>query len=158
MFPKKEVSLSFHIIGGMIVEDPSEFPFIAILGYKSEQSGVQFEWNCGATLISNRFLLTAAHCIPRNNPPVVARLGTVNPEEPSQEYTIKRVIVHPDRKFTNYDDLALIELDGIVKFDENVSPACLYNRTEDLPTGTVFGAEGWGVTHPESELKALFKF
>ena len=57
-FPKRDVGLSFHIIGGKIVEDASEFPFIAVLGYPSEKSGVKYDWNCGATLISDRYLIT----------------------------------------------------------------------------------------------------
>lgn len=46
------------IVGGTKAE-PKEFPHMAAIGYNS---GSTIRWDCGGTLISELFVLTAAHC------------------------------------------------------------------------------------------------
>lgn len=63
-----------RIIGGTLAR-VAEFPYFAALGYKDEEK-IKFE--CGGTLISEYFVLTAAHCcgFPHKAPTIV-RLGKV---------------------------------------------------------------------------------
>lgn len=156
--PEITSRLTFHIIDGEEAED-GEFPFMAALGYDNEEIGVGYDYRCGASLISENFLLTAAHCIPKQSRPVVALLGTTRlnqSDSPGIEIKIKEFYPHPEyRSSRNYHDIALIELESRIDPNEpSVSPICLYGNTNDLPETTVLTAEGFGITDVDRQLRS----
>ncbi|KAH9642611.1 hypothetical protein HF086_011204 [Spodoptera exigua] len=50
-----------RVVGGVDAA-LGDFPWMALLGYKSKRTGTT-NWLCGGSLISSRHVLTAAHCI-----------------------------------------------------------------------------------------------
>jgi TM2 domain-containing membrane protein YozV len=67
--------LDFNIVGGERSE-VSEFPHISALGYDVLGNT---EFKCGGSIISEKFVVTAAHCvITRDGKPTMVRVGRVS--------------------------------------------------------------------------------
>lgn len=58
-FDYTEETFFYTAVGG-VDASAKEFPYMAALGY-GEDSNLQ--WNCGGSLISENYVVTAAHCI-----------------------------------------------------------------------------------------------
>lgn len=140
-------TVTYHIIGG---ENASlgEFPHMAALGYEEDGS---VKWKCGASLISKRYLVTAAHCIIDISgiKPTKVRMGVIditlrNKSIPVQDYDVEESIPHPEYNISaRIHDIGLIKLRRDVQITKLVRPACLYIENDD-PNGLI--VSGWGIT------------
>ncbi|XP_061381816.1 serine protease snake-like isoform X1 [Danaus plexippus] len=146
------------IVGGEDA-DTGEFPHMAAIGWINLEGSYSFL--CGGSLISSKFILTAAHCTKyskmREPKPVIVRLGdqnldtSVNDGASPIEVPIKNIIKHPLYKSPGkYHDIALLELASDVDFDSSIRPACLWYRP-DFPGHTKAVATGWGVVDPRTQ-------
>lgn len=134
------------IVGGQNAA-ANEFPHMALLGYGQDPS---IEWVCGGALISNRFILTAGHCIESRDLGNVtyAYIGALRRRDLTNgpnRYGIKNIIKHPDyRPPIKYNDIALLETDREVPLNQFTVPACLY--VGDDVNDEKASATGWGHT------------
>ncbi|XP_053944348.1 transmembrane protease serine 7-like isoform X2 [Cuculus canorus] len=118
---------------------------------------------CGATVISNKWLISAAHCFldsesVRYSSPSGWRaymgLRAINEKNNHVAMrSIKRIIVHPryDPSISDYD-IALLEMDSPVFFSELVQPICLPSTSRIFMYGTVCYVTGWGAIKENSPL------
>lgn len=89
--------------------------------------------HCGATIISDRYLITAAHCIIYDFDKNLfeIRVGEHNFENTDESaftntYKIEQVIPHSDfNDETQQNDIALIRVDETILFNTGVGPVCL---------------------------------
>jgi len=136
-----------EVIGGTIVNDPAEFPFLAWLG---DQDGSLFGQFCGGTLISDRVVLTAGHCLyqsDKQNAKMWVRLRLANFEH---TVGIARDVInwrrHPHYdKFKIRNDLSLLLLNESVPA-ELVTPIQISDGTMPFEHGGQKTVVGWGST------------
>ncbi|XP_064074660.1 chymotrypsin-like elastase family member 2A [Vanessa tameamea] len=138
---------------------PGDWPWHVAL-YKLERSSIKYI--CGGTLISENFVLTAAHCtssrgvklLPEVLSVVLGKYNLIGGDIGTQEREVYQIILHDKFEHRHLDhDIALIKLKTEAVFNDYVQPACLWydKAQEKLPTNEVLGTiVGWGFDINES--------
>ncbi|XP_033106645.1 enteropeptidase-like [Anneissia japonica] len=130
---------SFRIVG---VEDshPGDWPWVLLYGSYDRPL-----FSCGASLISERWAITAAHCVDEFNN-ITAGITTSRDNSVFRgSVLIAETIIHPEYDaVSNDNDIALLRLDSPLEFNLFVQPIC-YENLEYRP-GTLCYAAGWGLS------------
>uniref|UniRef100_A0A1B6G6F2 Peptidase S1 domain-containing protein n=1 Tax=Cuerna arida TaxID=1464854 RepID=A0A1B6G6F2_9HEMI len=119
-----------------------EFPFMCALYYKGY-------FTCGATILSEEWILTAAHCVyDRDESEFSVLTGTNNLLDPNGiETYVSQVIIYENYQYTinQVDDIALLKLTVALEFDNLTQPVTLSHPNGDPPTNSAVVVMGWGV-------------
>ncbi|XP_055847601.1 serine protease easter-like [Episyrphus balteatus] len=156
---------SSRIYGGNITKF-DEFPWMALIEYN--KGGYSYGHHCGGSLINNRYVLTAAHCITNLGDWNLhrVRLGewdtSTNPDcevdtrgfedcaDPHVDVTIEQVIPHEKfLKSNRFHDIGLIRLSRNVDYTDFIRPICLPLKDilkQSTFDGIKMDVSGWGKT------------
>ncbi|XP_052870736.1 serine protease persephone-like [Anopheles cruzii] len=152
-FSGQPSTLKDHLSGNRFRVNRGEFPFMALLRFHDEGGSQR---RCGASLISRRFLLTAAHCV-QNVARANVTLAALTVDDPeSDDYEVRNMHIHQGYK-RRQNDIALLELDRDVTFESTVGPICLNTQHLDIAPNVNLTVMGWGVDGENTETKHLYK-
>ncbi|XP_049283478.1 CLIP domain-containing serine protease 14D-like [Anopheles funestus] len=165
--PNCGIQLSDRVYGGQPTK-LDEFPWTALIEYQKPDG--RFGFHCGGSIINERYIVTAAHCInaiPRNWKVHRVRLGEWDLSSSSDceddfcsiapiDLDIEKIIVHTGydtRDKSHHNDIALIRFNREIHYSETVRPICL-PLADSLRSRNHVGlssfAAGWGKTETAS--------
>ncbi|KAG9510691.1 hypothetical protein GZH46_00758, partial [Fragariocoptes setiger] len=153
-FPQQcgiQTDTSLRIIGGEEAKK-NAWPWFALL--MIERRG-QVNPECGATLISDQFVVTAAHCVTEQNTGatidvsrVKVRLGEHDLKLDTDHIDVEVEKIYPYPQFqiaTFKNDIALLKLIQKVNYTQGISPACLPWDDDKLRNSRVDNQTAWVV-------------
>uniref|UniRef100_A0A672KSF8 Zgc:123295 n=1 Tax=Sinocyclocheilus grahami TaxID=75366 RepID=A0A672KSF8_SINGR len=149
------LSLSYMIVGG-------ENATAGAWPWQVSIHVVGFGHNCGGTLITKDWVLSAAQCFQsQNESDTVMYFGRLNqsgsnPNEASR--TASRIINHPGYVGAPYDnDIALVQLSSSVNFTDYIRPVCLAAAGSVFGGGTESWVTGWGRLQPGGQVPDILQ-
>jgi len=121
---------------------------------------------CGATIINERYLITAAHCVDgattRSLTIVVGDHHKGNTQASEVTHTLQRIRMHQQYDGNSLSteglphDIALLEVQTPMQFNQYVQPACLPGEEDlDLVGNNDCWITGWGLTQGSQDENVL---
>ncbi|XP_012526488.3 transmembrane protease serine 11G [Monomorium pharaonis] len=133
-------------IAGGHPANPKEWPWMAAL---LRQGAIQY---CGGVLITDRHVLTAAHCVYRFKlRDITVRLGeydfTTSEETRALDFTVSEIRIHRDFKLNTYEhDIAIIKIHRPTVFNSYIWPICLPPIQQSFESKNAI-VTGWGTQY-----------
>ncbi|CAH2098476.1 unnamed protein product [Euphydryas editha] len=158
LFCGKRKAINQLIVNG-VESKPGDWPWHVAI-FRLERATLKYI--CGGTLVSNIFVLTAAHCVTINGAAVLPEIlgislgkhNLIGGDVGSQEKQVHQIIVHEEFIHKTLDnDIALLKMKTSVEYSSVIQPACIWfdKAKEKLPPGQVLGTvTGWGFDQTES--------
>ncbi|KAI1699019.1 UDP-glucoronosyl and UDP-glucosyl transferase domain-containing protein [Ditylenchus destructor] len=117
----------------------------------------EFTENCGGTIISDRWILTAGHCnlyLNLSSGEFQIMYGSVDRNDKDaiqRSVKIKRGISHPEYQAGKGLDIALVELVKPINFSALVQPVCLPKKYEEVRHSQAIVC-GWGAYYSPGDV------
>ncbi|KAI6175407.1 Transmembrane protease serine 9 [Aphelenchoides bicaudatus] len=142
-----------RVVGGFSTI-PRSFPWSAALKFHDGNSH-----HCGSVIISEKFLLSAAHCFEKTKNEsefyiVTGDWDNTVDEGTEQKFNLTRIHFYPKYEDLFQHDIVILELEAnkTITFNEANQPICLVPRGYRYKSGQVCLASGWGsngTTYPQ---------
>jgi secreted trypsin-like serine protease len=152
-----------RVVGGQRALSRKQWPWLAAV---FQFDGQKYKLKCGAVLLNENWVLSAAHCIHKTDlPDLEVKFGSDDIHEDMTEFTVKRnvsrIVVHPEfNAFTFANDIVLLRLSEPIKFASNLLPICL--PRPNLSNVSFEGAKatliGWGRVAEEGPMARILRF
>ncbi|XP_057662224.1 serine protease 30-like [Diorhabda carinulata] len=116
---------------------------------------------CGGTVISEKFILTAGHCLctglnqgifkPAALKVTMSQYDLTIKNSEAYQMNVKAITIHPGYVCSQpKDDIAILELEKVIHWSDSVGPACLPSEEESQAARNFVTVAGWGWTHEDS--------
>lgn len=164
-----EASKYTQLISGGDKISPGTWPWLVAI-YRRDSKPSKLVFQCSGSLISNRLVLTAAHCFKSNTMlqsiaarKIVLAFGrhdTLNWEEENMVISqVSEIIIHPDylskKDSTIFDaDIAILKTKYFISYTAMIKPICLWPMSVDKNirlVGSNGTLVGWGQASENTE-------
>jgi secreted trypsin-like serine protease len=138
------------IVGGKPAT-PGAYPWQASLVVSNISDAGRAHF-CGGSIYNERWIVTAAHCMPGLTPShFQVIVGTYALKQNTKRYAVKRRIIHGDyEKTAQHDsDIALVELQQPLELGSSAKPILILSAADEptvLTDGKPLVVTGWGAT------------
>ncbi|XP_072940382.1 trypsin CFT-1-like [Epargyreus clarus] len=132
-----------------------QYPYSAALLYS--RNFITYQQECGGTIINNRAILTAAHCVIGDAPiRWQIRVGSVYANYEGIVANSNLITIHPNYNVHTMDnDVAIVRSAVTFTFSTTIRAASIAGANYNLADNTALWAIGWGSTSyqgPRSEI------
>lgn len=135
-----------RIINGSTAE-PGQFPYMVSvreLGrFFHVDPVIHWRHTCGGSIISERWVLTVAHCT--NGPPSAFQIyvGAHHISNDGTAHTVERIVIHPKYKVpSSNSDISLMRTTEKIQINDLVKPIPLQRKFVGIGVKTI--VTGWG--------------